>query len=108
LISWIVASHDPEILGDVLAPSLDPAQALGDEIIVVRNAASIAAAYLAGQQRARHPVRAFIHHDVRILACSRCGTSSWRTAPRPPGSSAWSDPRRPACLVGGLPRRLRP
>lgn len=68
MISWIVASHDPEILGDVLAPSLEPAKALGDELIVVRDAPSIAVAYRAGQRQARHPVRAFIHHDVRVLA----------------------------------------
>lgn len=68
LISWIVASHAPEVLAAVLGPSLTLAEALGDEIVLVRNADSIATAYRTGQDRARHPVRAFVHHDVRILA----------------------------------------
>jgi hypothetical protein len=67
MISWIVATHDQEILADVLLPGLDPAKRLGDELLIVRDADSIATAYRAGQRRAQHALRVFIHHDVRIL-----------------------------------------
>lgn len=67
MISWIVASHDPEILADVLMPALYRVEGLGDQLVIVRNAESIAKAYRLGQRQATEPIRVFIHHDVRIL-----------------------------------------
>lgn len=64
-ISWIVASHDPQILHDNLLATLK----LGgeDQLVVVQDAPSIAVAYNHGQEQALHPVRCYIHHDVQIL-----------------------------------------
>jgi hypothetical protein len=66
VISWVVASHDPAVLAVNLQPALDEAAAAGDEVIVVRDAASIAEAYNAGSTDAAHPLRCFVHHDVRV------------------------------------------
>lgn len=64
MISWIVASHDTNILYANLVASLDWNL---DEIVVVWEAPSIAAAYNEGQERAKHPLRCFVHHDVQVL-----------------------------------------
>ncbi len=63
MISWIVASHNPEVLERHLLPSIPD----GGELVVIRNAPSIAKAYVEGQERASQPVRCYIHHDVEIL-----------------------------------------
>lgn len=65
MISWIVASHDPSILEKNLLSTLDIVD--DDEVQIVWNADSIAAAYNEGQSRSTRPVRAYIHHDVRVL-----------------------------------------
>lgn len=67
MISWVVASHDPAVLAVNLQPALDQAAEFGDEVIVVRDAPSIAEAYNLGSADAAHPVRCFVHHDVRVL-----------------------------------------
>lgn len=73
MISWIVASHDPTILLKNLAASM--VDVGPDQVIVVENAPSIAAAYNEGQGKAEHPVRCFIHHDVQILDLPRLRSS---------------------------------
>jgi hypothetical protein len=65
VISWIVASHRPDVLAANLGETLVLQGA--DELVVVENAGSIAAAYNAGQARARQPVRCYVHQDVRLL-----------------------------------------
>lgn len=67
MITWIVASHDPAILADNALPGLEAAALAGDQLVIVRDAPSIAQAYTEGQAQAGHPVRCFLHHDVRIL-----------------------------------------
>jgi hypothetical protein len=68
VISWIVASHDPNVLGNNLLPSLLPDIEAhpGDELIVVEDAGSIAEAYNEGTARARNAVNCFVHHDVQV------------------------------------------
>lgn len=65
MISWIVASHDPTVLRTVLGPSLLLVDE--DELIVVPDARSIAEAYNGAQSLALNPIRAYVHHDVRVL-----------------------------------------
>jgi glycosyl transferase family 2 len=65
MISWIVATHDREILRDNLLDSLG--DLAGDELIVVEDAPSIAAAYNKGTAEATQPVRAYVHHDVQVI-----------------------------------------
>ncbi len=65
MISWIVASHDPEILNTNLVPTLDLQD--GDELIVIVDAPSVAVAYNQGQAKATQPIRCYVHHDVQIL-----------------------------------------
>lgn len=65
MISWITATHDPAILEANLVATLG--LDVGDELIVVERAESIAAAYNRGQDRATQPIRCFVHHDVQIL-----------------------------------------
>jgi hypothetical protein len=73
VISWIVASHDETILLKNLIASMWD---LGsDQLIVVRDAPSIAAAYNEGQAQAEHPVRCYVHHDVQILNLPRLRTA---------------------------------
>ena len=69
MISYIVASHDPKVLRDNLSATV--ACAPGDEVVVVRDAVSIAAAYNEGQSRARNPIRCYVHNDVRVLKPER-------------------------------------
>jgi hypothetical protein len=69
LISWIVASHDPDILNDNLVPTLE--LAAGDELIVIADAPSIAVAYNRGQAKTSNAVRCYVHHDVQILEPQR-------------------------------------
>lgn len=64
MISWIVASHRPDILQQHLGPSL--ALQGDDELVLVEDQQSITCAYAEGQERATQPVKAYIHHDVRI------------------------------------------
>lgn len=71
MISWIVASHREDVLQGVLLASLGDVESLGDEVVIVRDAPSIAVAYAAGQDAASQPVRCFIHHDVRVLDVER-------------------------------------
>lgn len=65
MISWIVATHDRDVLEANLLATLS----LGgeDELVVVEGAASIASAYNDGQRRATRPVRCYVHHDVQVL-----------------------------------------
>lgn len=64
MISWIVASHQPDVLDANLLPTLtDP----DDEVIVIRDAPSIAVAYGQGQALATLPIRCYVHQDVQIL-----------------------------------------
>lgn len=71
MISWVVASHIPEILNNNLLATLTIHD--GDELILIENASSITMAYAEGQHRAhlpelrRNPVVCYIHSDVRIL-----------------------------------------
>jgi hypothetical protein len=65
MISWIVATHDRSVLEANLAATL-PMDA-GDELVVVEDAPSIAAAYNRGQAQTSQPVRVYVHHDVQIL-----------------------------------------
>ena len=69
VISYIVASHHWPTLRDNLAATVRGVDA--DEVIVVENATSIAAAYNEGQARATQPIRCYVHHDVQIRAASR-------------------------------------
>lgn len=64
MISWIVASNNETVLYSNLVASLDWNL---DEIVVVWEAPSIAAAYNEGQERAKHPLRCYVHHDVQVL-----------------------------------------
>lgn len=69
MISWIVASHDWPTLRDNLGATV---RGVGDdEVVVVEHATSIAAAYNEGQARASQPIRAYVHHDVRIVDAPR-------------------------------------
>lgn len=65
MISWITASHRPEVLAENLEATL--ALDDGDELVVVRDAPSIAAAYNEGQARASRPIHCYVHHDVQIV-----------------------------------------
>lgn len=66
MISWIVASHHWPTLRDNLGATV---RGVGDdEVVVVENATSIAAAYNEGQERATQPIRVYVHHDVRVNA----------------------------------------
>lgn len=69
MISWIVASHDANILNTNLVPTLELGN--GDELIVIADAPSIAVAYNRGQAKASHPIRCYVHHDVRVLEPAR-------------------------------------
>lgn len=69
MISWIVASHDPTILyANLVASMVDMAD---DELVLVDDLPSIAAAYNYGQSWAMHPVRCYVHHDVQMLDLPR-------------------------------------
>lgn len=69
MISWIVASHDDKILHANLLKTLFPAP--GEEVLIERDAPSIAVAYNRGTARAQHPIRVYVHHDVRLLDPAR-------------------------------------
>src|SRR6185503_2286914 len=64
MISWIVASHQPDVLEANLKATLRLAH--GEELVVVEDATSIAVAYNEGQARSRGPIRVYVHHDVQI------------------------------------------
>lgn len=66
-ISWIVATHDREILNRSLLPGFP----VEDELVVVDDAPSIAAAYNEGTAKASHRIRVYVHHDVAILDAPR-------------------------------------
>lgn len=65
MISWIVASHRPKVLAANLAATLQLQG--GDQLVVVSDAPSIAAAYNEGQRRATQAIRCYVHHDVQLL-----------------------------------------
>jgi hypothetical protein len=69
VISYIVASHHWPTLRDNLAATVRGVDA--DEVVVVENPASIAAAYSEGQSRATQPIRCYVHHDVQIRDAPR-------------------------------------
>lgn len=71
MISWVVASHDPAIRAAYFGPAIPHLLAAGDQVQIIEGAASIAEAYTAGTEQAQHPVRCYIHHDVRILDVPR-------------------------------------
>jgi hypothetical protein len=64
MISWIVASHRPDILERHLLPTLQLQDE--DELVVVKDAESITLAYAEGQLRATQPVKCYVHSDVRV------------------------------------------
>ena len=70
MISWIVATHDLNVLYRNLVLSLHPLP-VDDELVVVQDAPSIAAAYNDGQSRATRPIRCYVHHDVEVLDLPR-------------------------------------
>lgn len=65
MISWIVASHKPDVLEANLLASLNAPD--DDEIIVVTDAPSITVAYAEGQEQAKKPIRCYVHSDVQVL-----------------------------------------
>lgn len=69
MISWIVATHDLDILDTNLRATLWLED--GDEVVVVQDAPSIAAAYNKGQAAATQSIRCYVHHDVQILDSAR-------------------------------------
>ena len=69
MISWIVATHDADILyRNLIASMVDMAD---DELVIIPHAPSIAAAYSEGQTRAAKPIRCYIHHDMQVLNLPR-------------------------------------
>lgn len=65
MISYITASHNPQILNSNLAATV---QLIGaDELVVVNDPPSIAVAYNDGTARAKNRIRCYVHHDVSIL-----------------------------------------
>lgn len=67
MISWIVATHDPDLMERMLMRTLVPGFVEGDQIIVQKDATSITRAYAEAQAQATQPIRCYIHHDVEIL-----------------------------------------
>lgn len=65
MISWIVASHRPELLEQNLLASLTIED--GDELVLVEDAESITLAYTMGQGRANNEIHCYIHSDVQVL-----------------------------------------
>jgi hypothetical protein len=69
VISWIVASHDDAILHRDLLKTLFPRP--DEEVLIERDAPSIAVAYNRGTARAQYPLKVYVHHDVRLLDADR-------------------------------------
>jgi hypothetical protein len=69
VISYITASNDSQVLADNLLGSLE--LEADDEVIVVEDPPSIAAAYNKGAADAKNRVRCFVHSDVQVLDSSR-------------------------------------
>jgi hypothetical protein len=67
VISWIVATHDRQILERSLLPTIPTM----DELVVVEDAPSIAVAYNQGTAQASHRIKVYVHHDVAILDAPR-------------------------------------
>lgn len=67
MISWIVATHQPDLMERMLIRTLVPGFVEGDQIIVEKYATSITNAYASAQAQATNRVKCFIHHDVEIL-----------------------------------------
>jgi hypothetical protein len=65
VISWIVASNQPDVLEANLLASLPDQD--GDEVIIVPDPESITEAYAYGQGKASRPIRVYVHSDVQIL-----------------------------------------
>lgn len=70
MICWIVATHDRDLLRDNLLDTLGDLPD-GDELVVVEDAPSIAAAYNKGTVDASQPVRVYVHHDVQVIDPTR-------------------------------------
>lgn len=69
-LSWIVATHKPEVLAENLLATMPPLVDLadmGDELIIMHGRSSITRAYDHGQKLARGKVCCYIQHDVQIL-----------------------------------------
>lgn len=79
MISWIVASHRPELLATNLLSTLEIDN--GDDLVVIENAPSITMAYAEGQERATQPIRCYIHSDVQILDTSELRSQLIETTP---------------------------
>lgn len=69
MISWIIASHKPDVLEANLLASLPPND--DDEVIIVPDPESITKAYASGQERATRPIRVYVHSDVELLDPAR-------------------------------------
>lgn len=69
MISYIVASNDPQILADNLSGTLELEG--DDEVIVVEDPPSIAVAYNKGAADAKNRVCCFVHSDVQVLDSPR-------------------------------------
>ena len=65
MISYIIASHDRDVLERNLLNSLHLQD--GDELIIAEGAPSIALAYNQGATDANNQICCYIHHDVQIL-----------------------------------------
>ncbi|HEX6970004.1 MAG TPA: glycosyltransferase [Micromonosporaceae bacterium] len=81
MISWIVATHDRTILSTNLLATLG--DLAGEELIVVEDAPSIAAAYNRGTAQATQPVLVYVHHDVQVLDPVRLRAELLRACGRP-------------------------
>lgn len=69
MISYIVASHRPQVLQDNLQGTVRLVD--DDEFVVVENPPSIAVAYNEGQSRATQPIRCYVHQDVKVVDPAR-------------------------------------
>lgn len=65
MISYIAASHKPDVLADNLEATLRLEAA--DELVVVTDPPSIATAYNIGQADALNPIRCYLHSDVQVI-----------------------------------------
>lgn len=65
MISWIVATNNPEVLEANLLATLPEWDE--DEVVLVHNPESITQAYAYGQKKATRPVRVYVHSDVQLL-----------------------------------------
>lgn len=66
MISYIVASHKPDVLEANLLATLHLLD--DDELVIIPDPPSITAAYAEGQARASQPIRCYVHSDVQLLS----------------------------------------